>query len=187
MSMAPTPFARERNAAVMIRTLSIRTLPRFAGLALLAAAPLLSACHDDRASTQPVVGGSTADTRSHLIGSDTSTDTKTVSAGINAYLWRGALDTLSFMPFASADPFGGVIITDWYQPPTTAGERFKVTAAILGPEMRADALNLSVFRQVQQGGAWVDAPVQPNIATDLAGRVLARARALRSAATGTSR
>jgi Domain of unknown function (DUF3576) len=184
--MAPTPFARERNAAIMTRIFQTRTLPRFAGLVLLAA-PLLSACHDDRASTQPVVGGSTSDTRSHLIGSDTSTDTKTVSAGINAYLWRGALDTLSFMPFASADPFGGVIITDWYQPPTTAGERFKVTAAILGPEMRADALNLSVFRQVQQGGAWVDAPVQPNIATDLAGKVLARARALRSAATGTSR
>jgi hypothetical protein len=36
---------------------------------------------------------------------------------VNAYLWRAALDTLSFMPLASADPFGGTIITDWYSPP----------------------------------------------------------------------
>src|SRR6185437_5139924 len=52
--------------------------------------------------------------------------------GVNAYLWRGALDTLSFMPLASADPFGGTIITDWYQPPSSPGERFKATAYILG-------------------------------------------------------
>ena len=53
--------------------------------------------------------------------------------GVNAYLWRGALDTLSFMPLASADPFGGVIITDWYTPASSSGERFKATAYILGP------------------------------------------------------
>ncbi len=33
--------------------------------------------------------------------------------GVNSYLWRATLDTISFMPLASADPFGGVIITDW--------------------------------------------------------------------------
>ena len=37
--------------------------------------------------------------------------------GVNSFLWRASLDTLSFMPLASADPFGGVIITDWYAPP----------------------------------------------------------------------
>src|SRR6202008_3414977 len=50
--------------------------------------------------------------------------------GVNAYLWRGALDTLSFMPLSSADPFGGVIITDWYTPPASSNERFKATAYI---------------------------------------------------------
>ncbi|MBV9249989.1 MAG: DUF3576 domain-containing protein, partial [Acetobacteraceae bacterium] len=72
--------------------------------------------------------------------------------GVNAYLWRGALDTLSFMPLASADPFGGVIITDWYTPPTASGERFKATAYILGRELRSDGVRISLFRQVLQGG-----------------------------------
>ncbi len=100
--------------------------------------------------------------------------------GVNAYLWRGALDTLSFMPLASADPFGGVIITDWYQPPTTSGERFKATAYILGRQLRADGVRLSVFRQVQQGGQWVDAPVAASTTGEIENKVLARARELRS-------
>ena len=68
--------------------------------------------------------------------------------GVNAYLWRGALDTLSFMPLASADPFGGVIITDWYTPSRRAGERFKATAYILGRELRSDGVRVTIFRQV---------------------------------------
>ncbi len=100
--------------------------------------------------------------------------------GVNAYLWRGALDTLSFMPLASADPFGGVIITDWYEPPAASGERFKATAYILGRQLRADALRVSIFRQVQQGGAWVDAPVSAETVGEIENKVLARARALRA-------
>src|SRR5262249_51014442 len=45
--------------------------------------------------------------------------------GVNSLLWRASLDTLSFMPLTSADPFGGVIITDWYSPPSSPTERFK--------------------------------------------------------------
>jgi hypothetical protein len=100
--------------------------------------------------------------------------------GVNAYLWRASLDTLSFMPLASADPFGGVIITDWYQPPSSPGERFKATAYILGRSLRTDALRLSVFRQVQQGGTWVDAPVADTTVSEMENKVLARARELRS-------
>jgi hypothetical protein len=99
--------------------------------------------------------------------------------GVNAYLWRGALETLSFMPLVSADPFGGVIITDWYQPPGGGGERFKATAYILGRTLRADGVRISVFRQVLQGGAWMDAPVSPTAASELENKVLARARDLR--------
>ena len=99
--------------------------------------------------------------------------------GVNAYLWRGTLDTLSFMPLASADPFGGVVITDWYQPATATGERFKATAYILGRQLRADGVKVSVFRQVSQGGQWVDAPVNPSVATELENKVLERARELR--------
>ena len=104
--------------------------------------------------------------------------------GVNAYLWRGALDTLSFMPLASADPFGGVIITDWYQPPTDTNERFKATAYILGRQLRADGIKVQIFRQVQQGAQWVDAPVSPTTAADIENKVLARARELRTMTAG---
>ncbi len=100
--------------------------------------------------------------------------------GVNAYLWRGALETLSFMPLMSADPFGGVIITDWYQPPGAGGERFKATAYILGRQLRADGVRVSVYRQVQQGGQWVDSAVAAAASNELENKVLARARDLRS-------
>ena len=104
--------------------------------------------------------------------------------GVNAFLWRGALDTLSFMPLASADPFGGVIITDWYQPPAGAGERFKATAYILGRQLRADGVRVAIFRQVAQNGQWVDAPVSPATTAEIENKVLARARELRSQTAG---
>jgi hypothetical protein len=100
--------------------------------------------------------------------------------GVNAYLWRGALDTLAFMPLASADPFGGVIITDWYQPPSSNGERFKATAYILGRQLRADGVRVSIFRQVQQNGQWVDASVSQTTTGEIENKVLARARELRA-------
>ena len=106
--------------------------------------------------------------------------------GVNAFLWRGALDTLSFLPLTSADPFGGVIITDWYSPADAQGERFKATAYILGRELRSDAIRISVFRQVNQGGRWVDAPVSPLTQADIENRVLDRARRLREQSTGNS-
>ena len=111
---------------------------------------------------------------------DTAGRDESTSLGVNAYLWRGALDTLSFMPLASADPFGGVIITDWYQPPAATGERFKATAYILGRQLRADAIRVSIFRQVQQGNGWVDAPVSPQTVGEIENKVLARARELRA-------
>jgi hypothetical protein len=101
--------------------------------------------------------------------------------GVNNLLWRASLDTISFMPLVSADPFGGVIITDWYTPPATPDERFKVNVYILGRALRADGLRASVFRQQNQSGQWVDAPVALNTATDLENAILTKARELRSA------
>lgn len=105
--------------------------------------------------------------------------------GVNSYLWRGALDTISFMPLVSADPFGGVIITDWYQPPETPGERVKVHILILDRELRADGVRASVFRQkFAPNGGWIDQPVDPKTATDLENTILTRARQLRIAGQG---
>ena len=102
---------------------------------------------------------------------------------VNAYLWRASLDTLSFMPLVSADPFGGVIITDWYSPPTTPGERFKVNAYILSKQLTANAIQVSVFHQVQTSTGWVDTPADPSLASGLEDRILARAANLQAATT----
>lgn len=103
--------------------------------------------------------------------------------GVNSFLWRATLDTLSFMPLASADPFGGVIITDWYESAESSGERLKVNIVILGRRLQADALRTSVFRQVrdEQTGQWRDAAVSPETARKLENAILARARELRTA------
>jgi len=105
--------------------------------------------------------------------------------GVNSFLWRASLDTVSFMPLVSADPFGGVIITDWYSPPQSPDERFKVNVYILGRALRADGIRASVFRQQQNGAAgWVDAQVAPNTSTDLENAILTRARQMRIAQLG---
>ena len=99
--------------------------------------------------------------------------------GVNAFLWRGALDTIAFMPLASADPFGGVIITDWYTPPGTSGERFKATIYILSRDLRSDGLRVNIYRQVLENGQWVDATVADSTVGDIENKVLARARRMR--------
>jgi hypothetical protein len=98
---------------------------------------------------------------------------------VNAYLWRASLDTINFIPLVSADPFGGVIITDWYTPPETPDERFKMTIYILDRQLRADGLKISVFRQARRGAEWVDVPVATETAVQLENAVLTRARQLR--------
>ncbi len=113
----------------------------------------------------------------------TSANAGTGGSGIavNSFLWRATLDTLSFIPLASADPFGGVIITDWYSPPEAPDERFKVNVYILDGQLRADGVRAAVFRQQVQGGRWVDAAVEPRTATDLENAILTRARQFRIA------
>ena len=105
--------------------------------------------------------------------------------GVNAFLWRAALDTFSFLPPFSADPLGGVIIYDWYSPPQTPGERFKVTVYILDTRLRADGVKVAVFRQVQNVyGEWIEAEVDPSVVTRLENSVLTKARQIRIAQLG---
>ena len=112
-------------------------------------------------------------------GDSAKNDSNAGLIGVNSLLWRASLDTVAFMPLVSADPFGGVIITDWYTPPATPNERFKVNLYILGRQLRADGIKASVFHQVQQGTSWADAPVAPTTATDLEDAILMRARQMR--------
>lgn len=99
--------------------------------------------------------------------------------GVNFYLWRASLDTVSFMPLTSADPFGGVIITDWYTNPATPNERLKLNIFITGRELKADGVSVRAFRQVASKNAWVDAEVSPDTTRKLEDSILTRARELR--------
>jgi hypothetical protein len=103
---------------------------------------------------------------------------------VNAFLWRASLDTINFIPLISADPFGGVIITDWYTPAEAPTERMKVQITILDRELRADGVRVSVFKQQQgprTGSTWVDAQVDPRTNTEIENAILTRARQLRIA------
>ncbi|MAM68640.1 MAG: hypothetical protein CMM12_07765 [Rhodospirillaceae bacterium] len=103
--------------------------------------------------------------------------------GVNNYLWRATLDTISFMPLSSADPFGGVIITDWYSPPEAPNERFKMNVYILGRQLRADGVRVAIFRQAKGRNDWADATVKKETAFNMENQILIRARQLRVAAS----
>ena len=106
------------------------------------------------------------------------------SIGVNAYLWRAAVDTLSFAPLVTADSNGGVIVTDWYTNPRSPGERVKLTVSIIDQDLRADALRVAASRQVNQNGVWVDAPVAGATVQKLEDIILTRARDLRRTTVG---
>ena len=100
----------------------------------------------------------------------------TMMIGVNSYLWRAALESLSFMPMAQVDSAGGVIVTDWYANPSAPTERMKLTVTILDADLRADALRVAASRQLYNGGQWLEAPVQAATVQRLEEIILTRAR-----------
>ncbi len=109
---------------------------------------------------------------------------KVTTIGVNSYLWRASLDTLSFMPLLQTDSNGGVIVTDWYTNPANPGERIKVTVTILDQDLRADAVRVAASREIAQGGGWVAAPVQAATVQKLEDIILTKARDLRRNSVG---
>ena len=107
---------------------------------------------------------------------------RVTNIGVNSYLWRAAIDTVSFAPLLQANVSSGVIITDWYQNPRVPTERIKLTVAVLDADLRADALRVAASRQIMQNGGWVDAPVQAATVQKVEDIILTRARDLRRAA-----
>jgi hypothetical protein len=124
-----------------------------------------------------IFGSSTANTSSSS-SADLGPE-ETGGIGVNAYLWRAALDTLDFLPLTSADPYGGVIITDWYANPEKPDERLKATVYILDTRLRADGVAASVFRETLVNGQWATATVSPETNVALENAILATARQLR--------
>ena len=148
----------------MVRRLSASAT---AGLLLAALLPL-AACG----------GGSKERPKADLAAS------KVTTIGVNAYLWRASLDTLSFMPMVQTESNGGVIVTDWYTNPNSPNERMKLTVSILDQDLRADALRVAASRQVNQNGQWIDAPVKAATTQKLEEIILTKARDLRRMAIG---
>ena len=140
-------------------------LVRGAAGALIASGLMLGAC-----SSLPRLPGT---------GSRPASTAAQTGIGVNAFLWRATLDTLSFMPLANADPWGGVINYDWFTDPQTPNERFKATVFILDTRLRADALNVTVTKEVRGAdGQWIGAPVAAQTETDLENAILTKARQL---------
>lgn len=133
---------------------------------------------DERGSG--LLGSLTPDALESLFGSN---DPETrAGIGVNSFLWQALLDTINFMPLASADPFGGVVLTDWYAPGDAPNERFKMNALIIGKALKADAIRINLFRQVRgPDGGWQDAAVKADATAELENLVLTRARQLRMA------
>lgn len=168
----------------------------FTTLCLLSSVALLAACSGIESEAKYPTGADRASTGGNNIYSEApsilggsgmqvfnSRDKKSEDNGIgvNSHLWRAALDTVSFMPLASADPFGGTIITDWYTATDTPNERTKLNVFIMGSELKADALSVKVFRQVKGNGGWTDVPVAKETATKLEDAILTRAREMKIA------
>ena len=127
----------------------------------------------DQNSSSGVFGGS------GLFSDDPYADGRSI--GVNSFLWRASLDTISFMPVSSADPFGGVIITDWYSASEAPDERFKLNVYILGRALRADGVRVAVFRQILASkGGWRDVAIGDAPATKIEDSILTRARQLRN-------
>jgi hypothetical protein len=144
-------------------------------LLALASATALSACSFIQNDISKTLGGGS---KNDLRTADLAA-AQTTTIGVNSYLWRAALDTLSFAPLAQTDSAGGVIVTDWYVNPNTPSERVKVTATILDATLRADALRVAASRQVLQNGQWIEAPVAAATVQKLEEIILTRARDLR--------
>ena len=113
-------------------------------------------------------------------GDDRLSKQPDVGLGVNKYMWRATLSTLSFMPLQTVDPFGGVVITDWYSTPKKPNERMRINVRILDRVLRADGLSLSIFRQQYKNGRWVSAAVSPKTAIDIENAILRRARQYKS-------
>jgi hypothetical protein len=144
-------------------------------LLVLAGAATLGGCSVIREDINKTLGGGS---KNNARAADLAA-AQVTTIGVNAYLWRAALDTLSFAPLAQTDSAGGVIVTDWYVNPNTPSERVKVTATILDSSLRADALRVAASRQVLQNGQWIEAPVAAATVQKLEEIILTRARDLR--------
>lgn len=100
------------------------------------------------------------------------------SIGVNPYLWQAALTKLSFMPLASADSAGGVIITDWAAMDNIQNEQFKITVNIFVTQSACRLPESGVFKRVLRDGKWVNDTADRRLAGEIENAILTQARKL---------
>ncbi len=101
-------------------------------------------------------------------------------AAVNLFLWRAALETLALGPLESADPFGGVIITDWFTLDEEPGNQFRVTAYILGRSLRTDNIKIAMYVRSTENGQMVTRRAASAAETRLENVILTKARTIRA-------
>ena len=117
----------------------------------------------------------------NLLGGETNSQQTTVGMGlpINPFLWRASIETISFMPLASTDPFAGTIITDWYTAQNSLGERCKLNIFINGADMKTENLKVSSFCQLLKNNQWVNSPSNSEDNIKLENAILNKAKKLK--------
>ena len=103
----------------------------------------------------------------------------TLGMPINPYLWRGALETVNFMPLNSADPIGGTILTDWYSSSDNENERCKLNVFISGAELKTQNLSVTTFCQDYKNQKWVNKKIDPENNIKIENAILNKAKKLK--------
>ncbi len=110
---------------------------------------------------------------------DNKSSSASITMNVNVYLWRGALETLSFMPLNSADPIGGTIITDWYSTSDNQTERCKLNIFITGKKLKTENLKVTTFCQEFQNQIWVNKVIGDENNIKIENAILNKAKKIR--------
>ena len=111
---------------------------------------------------------------------DKSGGVATIGMPINPYLWRGSLEIIDFMPLLSANPFAGVIITDWYTDQNNKNQRCKLNIFIKGVAMTTNNLKVNSFCQtLSENNNWIDEKVDNNNNRQLENAILNEAKKIK--------
>lgn len=102
------------------------------------------------------------------------------NAAVNVFLWRAALETLALGPLESADPFGGIIITDWFNLEEQPGAEYRVTAYILGRSLRTDNIKVAMYVRAAENGKTLTKRAAQAAERRLENLILTKARTIRA-------
>ena len=137
----------------------------------------------DDAQNRLVTGGGLFGKKAslNLFGNEKDPQQTSVGLGlpINPFLWKASIETISFMPLASTDPFAGTIITDWYTAENNINERCKLNIFINGADMKTDNLKVLSFCQSLKNNQWVNSPPNSEDNIRLENAILNKAKKLK--------